>query len=384
MRMVRCVEVVAAAGLVVLAGVSCTKDREGLRGERGLSESVSRRVTVTEDLTVFTLFALLNAAGYDDEHLPQMHPVRVRVRNALAAKLDPALRQRLRAFYDAHRGHADPWAYSVVAKATSGPPAFTPTPDWNDIQKNERFGSLDDLHDLMPMFYAAADVPGLYDGVRIDYVEYVRAYEMEIRRQVVAVLNYCRVRDVEALGAAPPGERSEALVIPNLLDSYEHAFSFELGGRFISIEGPQPKIGYNPHEFVHAVTNPAVYSAATRALDARLQPLVDEASKALGGDAAFGSAEAFVDECLVRAISLRYLAGERCERRATLVKTMNDEYRSGYILERFFWDQLERYEASSADLRTFYPVILASLDPEAELARWREAHGRAATPAAAR
>ena len=377
MRMARGVEVVAAAWLVALTIISCAPDADGVRGERGLSESVSRRVTVSEDLTVFTLFALLNAAGYDLENRAQMHPARVRVRSVLASRVEPALRQRLHAFYDAHKGRADAWAYSVVAKATAGPPAFAPTSDWKEIAKDERFAALAELHELLPAFYAAADVPALYDTVRTEYVEYVRAYETEIRREVVAVLNYCRVQDVEALGAAPPGERSEALVIPNLLDSYEHAFSFELGGRFISIEGPQVKMGYNPHEFVHAVTNPAVYSPATRALASRLQPVVDEGSKALGGEQGFGSVEAFVDECLVRAVSLRYLASERGDRRAGLVKAMTDEWRSGYVLERFFWDQLVAYEGSSADLRTFYPIILARLDPEAELQRWREAraHG---------
>src|SRR5262245_55403315 len=327
MRMARGVEVVAATGLVALAILSCAKGAEGVREERGLSESVSRRVTVSEDLTVFTLFALLNAAGYDLENRSQMHPVRVRVRSAMASRVDPALRQRLRTFYDAHKARADAWAYSVVAKATGGPPAFAPTPDWNDLLKDERFGALAELHDLLPAFYASADVPALYDTVRTDYVEYVRAYETEIRRQVVAVLDYCRVRDVEALGAAPPGERSEALVLPNLLDSYEHAFSFELDGKFISIEGPQVRLGYNPHEFVHAVTNPVVYSPATRALQARLRPVVDEGTKALGGDQDFGSVEAFVDECLVRAVSLRYLASDRGARRPGLAKTMVGEWR---------------------------------------------------------
>src|SRR5262249_40693981 len=107
MRMARCVDAVVAAALVALTIVSGAGDAQGLREERGLSESVSRRVTVTEDLTVFTLFALLNAAGYDLENRPQMHPVRVRVRSAMASRVNPALRQRLRAFYDAHKARAD-------------------------------------------------------------------------------------------------------------------------------------------------------------------------------------------------------------------------------------------------------------------------------------
>jgi hypothetical protein len=341
-----------------------------------LSENVSRRVTVAEDLTVFTMFSLLNAAGYDLENRPQMHPVRVKVRAELARRLDPALRQRLQEFYAAHSGHADPWTYTVVAEATAGPPTFVPSADWEEIGKDQRFADLSDLHQLLPAFYASANIPAVYATVRSDYVDYIRAYETEIRREVVAVLTYCRIQDVEALGAAPPGERSEARVVPNLLDSYEHAFSFELGGRFVSVEGPQTRLGYNPHEFVHAVTNPVVYAPATRALADRLRPVMEEAARALGNDASFGSPEAFVDENLVRAISLRYLVSDRTEHVGALARSMTAEYRSGYILERFFWEQLAGYEASSADLRTFFPTILSRLDPEAELLRWREARAK--------
>jgi len=100
---------------------------------------------------------------------------------------------------------------------------------------------------------------------------------------------------------------------------------------------------------------------------------MEEAGRALGDDAEFASVEAFVDENLVRAISLRYLVSDRGERLKRLVASMTSEYRSGYVLERFFWEQLGDYEAGSADLRTFYPAMLSRLDPEAELARWREA-----------
>jgi hypothetical protein len=363
--------VIVALAVALLGGCS---DKPALDEQR-LSESVSRQVAVSEDLTVFTLFALLNAAGYDLENRQQMHPLRRRIRTELARRLDPELKQRVREFYAAHQDNADPWAYSVVAKATAGPPTFAPSAEWEEIAKDNRFADLGDLHRLLPLFYSGADVAGLYDAVRPEYVAYIQAYETEIRRQVVAVLTYCRIREVGTLGAAPPGERSRAVVIPNLLDSYEHAFSFELGGRLVSVEGPQARIGYNPHEFVHAVTNPAVYSPATRAQEDRLRSLLDEANRALGGDSSLSSVEAFVDENLVRAVSLRYLAGGRRdrEREERLFRAMDDEYRSGYVLERFFWEQLAAYETSAADLRTYYPTMISHLDAASELKRWRDA-----------
>jgi hypothetical protein len=40
-------------------------------------------IVVKNDIRVFTLFAAMNAAGYDDENNDAMHPVRVTLRNAL-------------------------------------------------------------------------------------------------------------------------------------------------------------------------------------------------------------------------------------------------------------------------------------------------------------
>jgi hypothetical protein len=78
-----------------------------------------------------------------------------------------------------------------------------------------------------------------------------------------------------------------------------------------------------------------------------------------------------MDENLVRAVALRYFVPRRPEREAELAAQMMDEWRSGYILVRFFWEQLSGYEQQPADLRQYYPRMVARLDPEAELRRWR-------------
>jgi hypothetical protein len=58
-----------------------------------LEPDLEREIEVREDLGVFTLFALLNAAGYDQENRAAgMHPVRIQVREALERTLDPGLR----------------------------------------------------------------------------------------------------------------------------------------------------------------------------------------------------------------------------------------------------------------------------------------------------
>lgn len=295
-----------------------------------------------------------------------MHPVRLQVREALKGTLDPELRAEIRAFYAQHAADADPWSYSVVAMATSGPPAFAPTKEWTDeIVNDARFARLAPLHDLLRRFHREAHVDDLYGRVRSAYVRYIGDYRQVIYRETATALAYCRV-ELPQLTAS--GERQRPRVIPNLLDSYFRATSFILENRFLSLEGPQETIGYNPHEFLHAVTNPAVYGATLPPMD----DLLREARAALEEpESTYASAASFVDENLVRALSLRYRVLPHPEQEADLEQDMLEEWKSGYVLERFFWEQLAAYERQDKDLRTFCGPMLGRLDPAAELRRWQ-------------
>ena len=359
-----------ALGLVVLS--ACAGHRVAPPAS-GLTASLEREISVSEDLTVFTLFALLNAAGYDDENREAgMHPVRLQVRETVRQRISPGFQEELRRFYEGHLQHASPWSYLVVAKATAGPPSFTPTAEWRqDLAPDPRFGPLGDLHGLLRRFYVEVPVQQLYEHVRPAYQEYIRRYREVIFRETVAALRYCRANLTQLTAS---GERQRPVVIPNLLQSYEYATSLILGDRFISVEGPQERIGYNPHEFLHAITNPAVYTPATDALRDQLRPLMEESIGALGAPSSrYRTLAAFVDENLVRTVSLRYLVAARPDRESEFESEMMDEWKSGYSLMRFFWEQLILYERQAADLRAYYPTMLTRLDPAAELARWRAA-----------
>ncbi len=50
---------------------------------------------------------------------------------------------------------------------------------------------------------------------------------------------------------------------------------------------------------------------------------------------------------------------------------MTENDRAGFVLVRFFDEQLGEYEKSQAPLRAYYPLMLRRLDPEREILRWR-------------
>jgi len=338
------------------------------QGERDLEKSVERRVEVTENKTIFTLFCLLNLGGYDKENNPDgMHPVRVRVREQLASRVRPELAKRIRNFYRQHAS-AQPSDYSIVAMSTGGPPDFKFTAEWPDVSKDASFAALADLPVLLRELYTSSPIEEIYAGVRPDYRKYIEEYRAAVLEQVAKVMAYCRV---SALSAASGGETPHAVVIPNLLESFTRSFGFVLDDTFDSIEGPQAKIGYNPHEFVHGLTNSMSYDPRYEALQQPAEPLFELAKKQPDvGDVA--NLQNFLDENLVRAISLKYRDNGDPARSQRLQETMMEEYRSGYTLEPFFYEQLSEYEKSNEPLSEYYPTILRRLNVKYELARWEQ------------
>jgi hypothetical protein len=339
--------------------------------EGDLEKSVDRTVQVTENKTIFTVFCLLNLGGYDEENNPDgMHPVRVRVREQLVSKTPPELAKRIRDFYRQHSSadaSTDAYRYTVVAMSTGGPPDFRFTAEWPDVSKDASFAALADMPVLLRELYASALLEEIYAGVRPVYSKYIDQYRSAVVAQVAKVMAYCRA---PALSAAGKGETPHAVMIPNLLESFSRAFGFILGDTF-AIEGPQTKIGYNPHEFVHGITNPMSYDPRYKALQEPAKPLYELAKKQPGvGD--LESLQNFLDENLVRAISLKYLDNGDPVRSRHLQETMMQEYRSGYTLEAFFYEELSGYEKTDEPLSKYYPTMLKSLRVKNELARWEQ------------
>jgi hypothetical protein len=87
------------------------------------------------------------------------------------------------------------------------------------------------------------------------------------------------------------------------------------------------------------------------------------------------SLQSFLDENLVRAISLRYLDGRDPARTNHLQESLMKDYRSGYTLEVFFYEQLGEYENTNQSLSEFFPIMLRHLRVKDELARWEHAKG---------
>jgi len=339
-----------------------------------LDEFLASRVHIAESETVFAAFAFLNLAGYDDENNPDgMHPVRIRVRARLTAEVPPQLIATSRAYYRAHVANATTHTYAVVAMATSGPPHWAHGPEWDEIESDAKYRELSSALPLWRDFCATAPIPAMYDDVRDAYGTAIAAHRDSVRREVARAMAYCRVESFADL--AGRGGLVQAVVVPNLLESHERALSFVLGDTFYSIEGPQRHPGYDPHEFLHAITNPLSYDPRVAERQRRVEPILADVGPTAAGAFRDRPVQAFLDECLVRAIALRYRGPDDTGGAARAGDALMEDYRSGFVLVRFFDEQLADYEKTRAPLRAYYPLMLRRLDPPREIDRWRRDSG---------
>src|SRR5215216_7317242 len=87
-------------------------------------------VRIEPDARTFVVMAAINIAGFDYETAGQpLSPLRAEVRKDLA-KLDPALREQLTAYYKAHRRAGvdeatDAARYAALSLLMTPPPAFS-------------------------------------------------------------------------------------------------------------------------------------------------------------------------------------------------------------------------------------------------------------------
>ena len=114
-------------------------------------------------MRVFAVVAALNAAGFDVELAPQYHPVRQRVRDALAG-IDADLIRRLREFYTEHKGDAldetQLAGYISLALNLTDPPSLEFSYDQELVPPDAR--GLGEFLPLLREFYDAARITQLW------------------------------------------------------------------------------------------------------------------------------------------------------------------------------------------------------------------------------
>src|SRR5262249_17735127 len=134
---------------------------------RSPDQTTEQSIVAEPDLTVFTVMAAINAAGYDsgaDRADPSS--IRVRVRKDLSERSIPSL-PALREFYKEHRladSARDVSQFISLALMLGSPPKFEFTLSTVNLPRDVL--ELQDMVPLIAAFYEQANVPALWNKYR--------------------------------------------------------------------------------------------------------------------------------------------------------------------------------------------------------------------------
>ncbi len=332
----------------------------------GLTAGAARAQGVTaiieRDIRVFAVVVALNAAGFDVELAAQYHPVRQRVRDAVAG-IDEDLIRRLREFYTDHKGDAldesQLASYVSLALTLTDPPSLEFAYDQQFVPPDAR--ALGDFLPLLREFFDAARITRLWAALASSYDEALDEMAPLLRETILQTDAYLRVplgqRNMRQLVifvelAAP----INSVNVRNYPDNLYIVLGDSMAARLEEVR----------HAYLHLLLDPIVgLKRSELAREQRLTSLIEGAAGVRSEYAE--DFETLVTESLIRSVELRM-----DDTASDLQPLIDTAYRSGLLLAPHFYEGLVRFEASEVGIREFFPEMLESVEIDVETVRFAD------------
>lgn len=304
----------------------------------------SQPVIVTDDERIFTLFAALNAAGFDREYegIP-MISVRQQVRASLAGKNLPSLARLKPIFERVTDYHLTVW----VLQRGNGPEFARAEPAW---WVTTRAADFDGLADALKVFYIEADIPSLWQKVGAEYRGEIERWQP---------LAEASLRNIQVYLDISEFPFRQLVVISNLLDSYYSGSGPQIGDIAYVIAGPTETelslTGLIEHEALHSIIGPMIDRNRNVVSKAQADRLFAVLKKSM--PSGYGSWDSALEETLIRAINLRMVKDEAL--RARMLTQLEN---GGFVLIRPLDKALEDYEKSDLTFEGYIPTLLNTIN----------------------
>lgn len=319
----------------------------------------------SEDVRVFTAYAMMNAAGNGGEwRAAGMDPIRIQLRADLAGRLDTAFQAKIKAF---NRSHGRILEAYEAALLTSGPPDFR----WSYNPKNtgeiaEAVSIDSTFPSLLAEFYKQANVAQLWDEYRPLIQAKNNQYKPFADKAMDDVLSYCRL-DTDYFYSN--SRRIHFEFMPLL--PYFTSMTAWVNGEIYMIVGPQvekPDQSIFYYILLNRVTIPLI-----RNDHEDVQPLAglfDAVKSKI--DVQRGNWNRLVAQCFAEAMDVRLEKKLYDLDDSTVQASLITEYKYGFILCPTIYSDLEKYEHSGLSFSEYFPRILKSIDYRHEIEKWND------------
>lgn len=337
-------------------------------GSNCTAQSTKAQLETSE--TFFSLAAALNSCGYSaglDESLPLRQAVRNELQS-IVQKSPEALRARdaICQFWQDHAGadaEQSMSPYISLALNLDPAPLFSPTIPEADLPPDA--ARVLGIVPLLQKFHQAAGLNALWQKRYPEYQSLIEQYHTPLADTISEIDSYLKLPF-----SAYVGQKFVIYLEPMLSPARVNSRNYGSSYYVVIAPGKSGNLRMQEirHTYLHYVMEPLAQAHGTSMK--RLEPLLQTVQSA-PMDAAFKSDIALlVNECLIRAIEARTSlpAASESTRSAYVQHSMEE----GFVLTRYFYEQLKGFEKDPAGLHTAYGDLLAGISVDREKKRARE------------
>jgi len=325
------------------------------------------QVSLETSETLFTVLTAINTCGYDQE-LNASDPLRAQIRSEVAKTLQDTPEAQaaiapLCAFYREHQA-TDPsrelTPYVSLALYLGAPPTFTPKEKQAQLPPDA--AAVAGIVAFLPPFYEKASLHAIWERHRERYNELTQIYHDPLAKMTFDTEIYLKLPSSGYLGRQFT-VYLEAMGAPGQTNARNY------GSDYYVVISPSAstaiKMQQIRHTYLHYLLDPLALKNG--ASFTRLEPLLGEVKPAPMDEVFKEHISLLVTECLIRAIEMRTMGAKVPE--SEREKIIHEAEVEGYVLTRYFYDALAKFEKDPAGMRNAYARLLGSIDIARELKR---------------
>jgi tetratricopeptide (TPR) repeat protein len=323
------------------------------------------QVSLETSEKLFTELTAINTCGYDQE-LNASDPLRTQIRSEVAKAVENTAGAQevvgpMCLFYRQHQAPEpahDLSHYVSLALYLEEPPAFTLKVKQTELPPDAAVVA--NMVPLMQAFYQKIGLHAIWEQHRARYRELTEIYHEPLAKMTFDTEIYLKYPSAGYLGRQFT-VYLEAMGAPGQTNARNYASDY-----YVVISPTSStaiKMQQIRHTYLHYLLDPLALKNGDSFK--RLEPLLEDVKDAPMDEAFKSDISLLVTECLIRAIEERLTKIPEAER----AKGIDESDKEGYVLTRYFYDALGKFEKDPAGMRNAYADLVGAIEVGKEMKR---------------
>ncbi len=322
-------------------------------------------VSLETSETLFTVLTAINTCGYDQE-LSVSDPLRTQIRSEVARAVENITGAQdvvapMCLFYRQHSvpdpAH-DLSHYVSLALYLQEPPAFALKVKEAELPPDAE--AVAGMLPLMQAFYQKIGLHEIWERHQARYAELTDVYHTPLAKMTFDTEIYLKMPSAGYLGRQFT-IYLDAMGAPGQTNARNYASDYYVV--LSPTSGTAIKLQQIRHTYLHYLLDPLALKNGDSFK--RLEPLLESVKNAPMDDAFKSNISLLVTECMIRAIELHLNKISDAER----AKSIDEADKQGYVLTRYFYDALGKFDKDPSGMRNAYPDLVGSIEVGKEVKR---------------